>query len=149
MANGRRIVLATIAVAACRAADVGPPADARLPLDTWGGDSAGMIVGDTATHLHVACTFGDVSGRIAVAADGRFDVAGTYVLRACPVAIGPPLPARFVGRVLGEVAIVTVSVDDAVEHRTVVAGRSRCVRTRRQGSGPCPICRRPIVAPAR
>jgi len=43
-----------------------------LALGTWGGDSAGMIVSDTAMHLHVACTYGDVSGRIPVDASGTF-----------------------------------------------------------------------------
>ena len=83
-------------VAGCSSSGIGPPGfDGTLALGTWGGDNSGMIVSDTAMHLHVGCTFGDVSGRIAVAANGSFDVAGSYMLRAYPVAVGPTVPARF------------------------------------------------------
>jgi hypothetical protein len=54
-----------------------------------------MIVGDTAMHLHIGCTFGDVSGRVPLGANGQFDVAGSYLLRAYPIAVGPTMPARF------------------------------------------------------
>src|SRR5436853_3975867 len=73
--------------------------DGALALGTWGGDSSGLIVSDTAMHLHIACTYGDVSGRIPVGANGQFDVRGSYTLRAYPIAIGPPVPAQFVGHV--------------------------------------------------
>ena len=69
--------------------------DGNISLGTWGGDNAGMIVSDTAMHLHVGCTYGDVSGRIALAANGSFDVPGSYMLRAYPVTVGPSVPARF------------------------------------------------------
>ena len=55
------LVTGVLAVACSVAPTVGT-VDGELPLGTWGGDSAGMIVSDTALHLHVGCTFGDVSG---------------------------------------------------------------------------------------
>jgi len=59
---------------------VGIAFDGALPVGTWGGDGAGMIVSDTSMHLHVGCTFGDVSGRVSVAS-GTFEVDGSYMLR--------------------------------------------------------------------
>jgi hypothetical protein len=145
----RTMVVAAVAALALAAACSSPgpslpPFDGNLTLGMWGGEGAGMIVGDTAMHLHIGCTFGDVSGRIAIGADGEFDVAGSYMLRAYPVAIGPAVPARFVGRQSGATVTVTVTVDDTVGHTTVVRGPV----TVRYGDdpqlGPCPICRRPI-----
>src|ERR1041385_5587184 len=82
----------------CSSSPSVPPFDGAIALGTWGGDSAGMIVGDTALHLHINCTYGDVSGRVPVGSNGHFDVAGSYMLRAYPIAIGPAVPARFVGQ---------------------------------------------------
>ena len=93
------LLLAAALVVACSVAPPIAPPDGELPIGAWGGDSAGMIVGDTSMHLHVGCTFGDVSGRINVASDGSFDVEGTYTLHAFPIAVGPTDPARFTGRV--------------------------------------------------
>jgi hypothetical protein len=131
--------------AACAATPGVPPFDGYLQLGTWGGDSAGLIVSDTAMHLHIACTFGDVSGRIAVDDAGHFDVNGTYVLRAYPIMIGPGLPARFVGTLRRGVATITVTVQDTVEHQTVVRGPVSVRWGEDPRLGPCPICRRPII----
>lgn len=120
--------------------------DGALALGTWGGDSAGLIVGDTATHLHIACTFGDVSGRIPVGSNGQFDVHGSYVLRAYPITVGPSLPAQFVGHLDGATATLTVIVDDTVQHQTVVRGPVVVRLGDTPRLGPCPICRRPIVS---
>ena len=104
-----------------------------------------MIVSDTAMHLHVGCTYGDVSGRIALAADGSFDVAGSYMLRAYPITVGPSVPARFRGRVDGAVAVVTVTVNDTVQHASVIKGPVTVKFGDQPRMGPCPICRRPII----
>jgi hypothetical protein len=118
--------------------------DGALALGTWGGDSAGLIVGDTAMHLHIACTFGDVSGRVPVAASGQFDVRGSYLLRAYPVAVGPTMPAQFIGHLDGATLTVTVIVDDTVQHQTVIRGPVVVKYGDEPRLGPCPICRRPI-----
>ena len=134
-----------VAMLACSSSGIAPaPADGRLSLGTWGGDNAGMIVGDTAMHLHVGCTYGDVSGRIVVAPDGSFDVSGSYMLRAYPIAVGPAVPARFRGQLDGATATVTVIVDDTVQRRTVTKGPVTVKYGDEPRLGPCPICRRPI-----
>jgi hypothetical protein len=121
-----------------------PLFDGAVPLGTWGGDSAGLIVGDTAMHLHVGCTYGDISGRVPVGADGQFDVMGSYMLRAYPIAVGPTVPARFVGRVVGSTATITVTINDTVQHQSVVRGPVTVTYGADPRLGPCPICRRPV-----
>ena len=119
-----------------------------LPLGNWGGDSAAMIVSDTAMHIHVGCTFGDVSGQIQIDPTGTFDVQGNYTLRAFPIAVGPTVPAEFVGHVTsakGGTAMVTVTVNDTVGHQTVVRGPVIVVLGQSPTLMPCPVCRRPIV----
>jgi hypothetical protein len=119
--------------------------DSVLALGTWGGDSSGLMVSDTAMHLHIACTYGDVSGRIPVGADGQVDVHGSYTLRAYPIAVGPSVPARFVGHLDGATLTMTVVVDDTVQHQTVTRGPVVVKLGDTPRLGPCPICRRPIV----
>lgn len=140
------LVAACSTIVACAASGNAPlPVDGNLALGTWGGDNAGMIVSDTAMHLHVGCTYGDVSGRIALAADGSFDVVGSYTLRAYPITVGPSVPARFSGRVDGALAVVTVMVNDTVQHATIIKGPVTVKFGDEPRLGPCPICRRPII----
>ncbi len=126
----------------------GPPTETvpnvgPVSIGTWGGDSAGMIVSDTATHLHIACTYGDISGRIPVDVNGAFDVQGSYTLRAYPIVVGPSVPARFVGRWSGSTVTVTVIANDTVQHQTVTRGPVSVTLGVDPRLGPCPICRRP------
>jgi hypothetical protein len=79
--------------------------------------------------------------RIAAGTDGRFDVAGSYVLRAYPVQIGPELPARFVGEVRGDRLRLTVTVDDTVEKQMVTLGPVFVRLGVEPRLWPCPICR--------
>lgn len=140
------VSVAATAIVGCSAASVDPPRlDGKLALGTWGGENAGMIVSDTAMHLHVGCTYGDVSGRIAVTSDGRFDVSGSYMLRAYPIVQGPAVPARFQGQTDGVTATVTVTVNDTVQRKIVVEGPITLRYGDQPRMGPCPICRRPIV----
>jgi hypothetical protein len=57
----------------------------RVALGPWGGDGAGFIVAEDVAHVHIGCTVGDIGGRIALDADGRFTREGTYQPRAYPV----------------------------------------------------------------
>lgn len=137
---------AAAAVVACSSSSTTlAVSDGALALGTWGGDSSGLIVSDTAMHLHIACTYGDVSGRVPVSASGDFDVSGSYMLRAYPIAIGPSVPARFVGHLDGATLTVRAIVDDTVQHQTVVRGPVVVKLGDAPRLGPCPICRRPIV----
>jgi hypothetical protein len=139
------VVVLGAAILGCSSTAEVLPVDGLLPMGTWGGDSAGMIVGDTAMHLHIACTYGDVSGRVPLDADGRFDVQGSYLLRAYPIAIGPTYPARFVGRLTGKSAVIIVTVTDTTQHVTVVRGPVTITLGQDPRDLPCPICRRPIA----
>jgi hypothetical protein len=136
------VAFVALAVLSCDRDLSQPSSFVIIPVGTWGGDSAGMIVGDSAVHFHIACTFGDVSGRIPVNAIGEFNVVGSYMLRAYPIAVGPTLPARFIGRIDGNIVTTTVIVDDTVQKRTVVRGPVTVTLGISPRLGPCPICTR-------
>ena len=139
-------LVASALIVSCSATGVTPAtSDGALALGTWGGDNAGMIVGDTAMHLHVGCTYGDVSGRVKVGTDGKFSVSGSYVLRAYPITVGPSVPAVFSGQLDGATATVTVTVNDTVQHKMVVLGPVAVRYGDEPRMGPCPICQRPIL----
>lgn len=135
---------AALLFAACASGTELPPPDGSLALGIWGGELSGMVVSDTAMHLHVGCTFGDVSGRIPLTAAGDFAVTGSYMLRAYPVQVGPAVPARFVGHLNGNSVTVTITVNDTVEHQTVTLGPTKLRYGDEPQMGVCPICRRPI-----
>jgi len=139
------LIAFTALTASCSGGTTGVPADHLIPLGTWGGEGGGLIVGDTSMHLHVGCTYGDVSGRVPVDAEGRFDVAGSYMLRAYPITVGPTVPARFTGHIDGDRITITATVDDTVTHQTVVRGPVQLTLGEDPKLGPCPICRRPTV----
>ena len=110
-----------------------------LPLGAWGGDSAGMTVTDSGMHLQIACTYGDVSGPIPVAADGSFDVTGSYMLHAYPIAVLPAVPAQFRGNTDGSNATITVIADDTVARQTVTHGPVMLRLGAAPRWGPCPV----------
>lgn len=141
--SGLAVLIA--ALAACSSTSAVLPPDGLVPLGTWGGDSSGMIVSDTAMHLHIACTYGDVSGRISFDATGGFNVAGSYMLRAYPVTVGPTVPARFVGHLSGSTITVTAIVNDTTQHTTITRGPVTVTLGVDPRLGPCPICRRPVI----
>lgn len=133
--------LAPLVVAACALFQT--PDEGPLPVGTWGGKDAGMIVTDSGAHVHVGCTLGDVPAPITLDAHGHFDVPGSYNLTVHPVASGIFLPARFAGEVDLLALSLTITVDDTVSHRTVVLGPIRLRWGVRPEMGPCPICASP------
>lgn len=134
--------LTVVLLAACRI-EVGGGAGAgdALRAGTWGGEGAAVVVGDTSVHVHVGCTTGDFAAPVRLSRDGRFDVAGRYQPRAFPVAVGPHVPARFVGEVDGATLTLTVAVDDTVERRLRLYGPVTVRLGDEPRLGPCPICR--------
>ena len=132
-----------VAALACNAgrATVGASTD-ELAGGTWGGENAGIIVSDTVAHVHIGCTFGNFRVPVALADGGRFNVAGSYTLRAFPIVVGPSLPAVFSGVVSGTRLTISVAVNDTVEKRPVALGPVTVVLGREPRMGPCPICRR-------
>ncbi|MEP7380317.1 MAG: hypothetical protein ABI910_01455 [Gemmatimonadota bacterium] len=126
--------------AACGSSTSSGESAQSLALGSWGGDSIGVIVGDTLVHVHIGCTKGDFRRPPALAADGSFDIAGTYILRAYPIEIGPALPARFTGSVRGGRLRITVAVDDTVTGERVTRGPATASLGAEAKLGPCPIC---------
>lgn len=119
------------------------PQGGELVVGTWGGENAGLIADDTIAHVHIACTFGNTKEGIEAGVGGRFDVAGEYVLRAYPVAVGPSLPARFQGVVSGKSLVLSVVVQDTTADTTVTLGPVRLYFGREPKMQMCPICRTP------
>lgn len=128
-----------LALAACDSDDPLGSAD-ELALGTWGGDDAAVIVSDDLAHVHVGCTNGDFPAPIQLDDDGRFSVAGDYLVRAYPVALGPTMPAQFAGVVRGRDLVMTVAVNDTVAHELIVLGPATVRLGRDPRMGPCPIC---------
>ena len=112
-------------------------------VGTWGGENAGLIADDSSAHVHIACTFGNVAQGIEPGMGGRFDVSGEYVLRAYPVYVGPSLPARFQGSVIGRTLTLTVMVQDTTADTTVTLGPVKLLWGREPQMQVCPICRTP------
>lgn len=138
-----RSLLAAVLVAALTTCDSGTPFESNPSLladGTWGGENAGVIVGGAQAHVHVGCTYGDFPAPIALDAEARFSVAGEYLLRAYPIAIGPTMPAQFAGVIRNGVLTLTVAVNDTIEKRLVVLGPVTVAYGREPEMGPCPIC---------
>jgi len=137
------VLLCAVAVlsGACSTQNPTVPAEGdTLALGTWGGDDAGVVVNETAAHVHIGCTLGNFPAPVTFESGGRFNVAGSYVLRAYPVQIGPELPAQFSGRVEGNRLTLTVAVNDTVQKATVQKGPVVVTLGRDPRMGPCPIC---------
>ena len=137
------LVLAAIAIAAACHNDPTPPYDDRLSPGTWGGDNAGVIVDDTLAHVHIGCTFGDFKGPTTLDAQGHFTKAGSYVLKAYPIQVGPSMPAQFTGTVDGNKLTLTVVVNDTIEKKPTTLGPVVVIYGKEPQMGPCPICRKP------
>ena len=141
------VALVGLFAGSCSGSSLLPPSDGILAVGTWGGDNAGVIVSDSAVHVHVGCTFGDMPANVQLGQDGRFTVDGSYVLRAYPIQIGPSLPAQFSGRVAGRTLTLAIAVHDTVERKVVALGPITVVYGREPEMGPCPICRAPRRGP--
>ena len=127
-------------VATCKSDSLAPTGDS-LALGTWGGDNSGVIVSDSGMHVHIGCTYGDVIGLVPLDGDGKLDVAGSYLVRAYPVAVGPSMPAQFSGQVAGNRLTLVVAVYDTLEHKIQILGPVTVQFGKEPQLGPCPICR--------
>ncbi|HEV8363484.1 MAG TPA: hypothetical protein VGQ52_08185 [Gemmatimonadaceae bacterium] len=137
------LLVAAAVSAACYLDDAIVTTDGNLSVGTWGGENAGLIVNDTIAHVHIACTLGNFPAPVAVDENGRFNVTGTYVLRAYPVFVGPYHPAQFAGQITGNRLTLTVTVSDTVEKKTVTVGPVTVTFKQEPRMGPCPICKKP------
>ena len=127
--------------ASCPGEDPTSP-EGNLLTGTWGGENVSLMIEQDVAHVHVGCTNGDFSAPLAVDADGRVSVPGSYVLRAYPIQVGPSLPAQFAGLLSRRQLTFTVAVNDTVEKKLVVLGPVTVTLGRDPRMGPCPICDR-------
>lgn len=118
-----------------------PPAGNQLAVGEWGGDNAGIIVSESIAHVHIDCTIGDFPMPVTLDENHRFNVTGSYVLRAFPVQLGPSLPAQFAGVIDGNELTFTVAVNDTVEKKLVALGPVKVYYRRQASMRQCPICR--------
>ena len=136
----RSVALAAVAAVL----GLGPcdPSDPLRPpksvTGTWGGENAALIADDTSAHVHIGCTYGNISQAIIPDALGRFDVPGVQNITAHPVDRGILHPARFIGRVTGGQMSLTVTLTDTA----VTLGPVQLAQGKEPRMGPCPICRR-------
>ena len=138
------LLVGTVGLAACEGTGTLAISVNGLAAGTWGGTNAGVIVDDAIAHVHVGCTNGNFAMPVSVDAEGRFSVAGDYMLRAFPVPIGPTVPAQFTGKVDGRRLTLTVAVNDTVEKKLVTLGPVQVTLGVEPRMGPCPICRKPL-----
>jgi hypothetical protein len=115
----------------------GPLPPSGSVVGTWGTRDAGFIVSDTAAHVHIGCTYGNVHQPIALDAHGRFDIPGQYNINAYPVDLGILHPARFIGVVDGAQLTLTVVLTDT----TASFGPVRLTYGKEPTMAVCPICR--------
>lgn len=114
-----------------------PPS--QLPLGTWGGNAAGLIVSGEGVHVHVSCTVGEIPGRVAIDAGGAFEVEGRHNVNAFPVDLGIFHPARYNGRLHGNDRLtLEVTLLDTGQR----LGPAQLFHGREPEMGNCPICAR-------
>jgi hypothetical protein len=123
------------------------PVGTELAVGSWGGDTTGVLVSAFGTHVHVGCTLGDMPAVVPLDERGRFAIAGSYVLRAFPVQLGPELPAQFTGQVVGRTLTLSISVNDTVSKTIVTIGPVTATLGVTPNMRNCPICRVPDDTP--
>jgi hypothetical protein len=132
--RSRSLLLAVAAALAC----CDHEAPSLVPLGTWGGADAGLVVSADGVHVHLGCTKGDIAGRVPLDRSGAFSVTGLHNVDAFPVDHGIVHPARYDGRLRGDDRLTfEVTLLDTSQHlgpATTFLGRQP------QLSG-CPICR--------
>jgi hypothetical protein len=132
--RARAVLVALALLGACG----GEPPPSTLPPGTWGGEGAGLIVSAERVHVHFGCTYGDIAGRVPVAADGRFEATGKHNVDAFPVDLGIFHPARYSGRMHGgDRLTIEVTLTDTGQR----LGPAEAFLGREPQLGACPICR--------
>ena len=129
------LCLVVLGAVACEASRVVPD---TVPNGTWGGDDGGLIVTAEGAHAHIGCTVGDVTGPIALDAEGRFDLEVQWNVDAFPVDRGIRHPARLSGRTDGHTLTLAVRLSDTGQaFGPVILTLGKEPRMQN-----CPICRR-------
>ena len=91
-----------------------PSAMAGPITGQWGGQHVGLELGAAGGRLDYDCAAGTIDGPALRDAGGRFSAAGTHTPgTGGPVQVGvvpPSYPARYSGRVAGDIMTLTVDV---------------------------------------
>ena len=114
--------------------------EGEVTIGTWGGENVALLVTEDVAHVHIACTLGDFPVPLELDDQQRFNVTGSYILRAYPVQLGPRLPAQFAGILEGARITFTVAVNDTVEKKLVALGPVTVTFGREPRMQACPIC---------
>ena len=89
---------------------------ASVSEGVWGGAHVRLNVREGGADVEFDCAHGSLGGPISLDAEGRFDVAGTYVREGPgPIRIGrepSARPARYTGRVEGRTMTLRVKFTD-------------------------------------
>lgn len=137
--------LLLLAITACgtSAGTEGPPGD-QLPVGRWGAVDQGVIVTADLVHIHVGCTKGDFPAPVQLDAQGRFQVDGTYMLRAYPIP-RETLPAQISGVVSGRRLTLSIAVNDTVLKKPTSVGPITVTLGVEPRMANCPICVDPAI----
>lgn len=112
------LFILTLALTACSgtSADTTTAPPSAL-IGTWGGDHAGLVATSTGGTLEYDCAAGRIIGPLLPASDGRFVASGTHTPgHGGPIRIDEVLssrPARYTGRVTGDLLSLTVVMTDS------------------------------------
>jgi hypothetical protein len=108
------LVLAAIALLAS-------PTPREVPLGAWGGMGVALTVEDSGAKVELDCAHGRITGRLALDADGRFELPGTFAReRPGPVRMGP---SGEVEEEKGVEATYSGRLEDGVLHLTFRVGK--------------------------
>lgn len=110
---GRGPVVGLLLLCGCTAGGGLPPGGASLD-GTWGGMHAGLTLTAGGGTIGYDCAHGTLDGPVLRDREGRFEVAGSHVREhGGPARVGEVLdsePARYYGRVTGDVMVLRVVV---------------------------------------
>lgn|ERR1041384_6021638 len=87
----------------------------RVATGTWGGEHVRLQVTADGATIEYDCAHGTLTGPLALDAQGRFSVAGTYAREGGPVRVNAAptgRPARFDGSVQGRTMTLTATLTD-------------------------------------
>lgn len=108
------LLFVSLAVAGCDPARTSPPS---MVIGTWGGDHAGLVATPDSGTLEYDCAVGRITEPLRPGADGRFVATGTHTPgHGGPARIDeilPNRPARYTGRVDGDLMSLTVVMTDS------------------------------------
>jgi hypothetical protein len=101
-----------------------PSPPREIAAGAWGGTGIAMTVEESGAKIELDCAHGRISRRLALDAEGRFELPGTLAReRPGPVRMGPGgepaeekgVPATYAGRLDGGILHLTIRVEKAEE----------------------------------